>query len=130
MSVDLFKELIPSLLEKKEHVLETEEDEKSYSAFMVNKALSVHIDCLHHVNNMNLNHHLDKKLQYDYYFYSIKKYKRKYQKWMKYNETNDIQPIKEFYGYSTTKAKLVLNILSKEQLKYISEKLDHGGKVK
>lgn len=130
MAVDLFKEIIPSILEKSEYILESEDDEKSYSPFMVNKSLSAHIDCLHHVNNMNLNHHLDKKLQYDYYFHSVKKYKRKYQKWMKFNESKDLQLVKDFYGYSTTKAKQALRLLGKEQIQYISEKMDQGGKTK
>lgn len=130
MSVDLFKQVIPSLLEKKEYVLESEDDEKNYVPFIVNKALSAHIDCLHHVNNMNLNPHLDKKLQYDYYFYSIKKYKRPYQKWIKYVENDNIQLIKDYYGYSTIKAKQVLGLLTKEQLEYISEKMNVGGKSK
>ena len=127
---DLFKEILPSLLEKKEYILETEEDEKSYSPYMVNKAVSAHIDCLYFVNEMNLNHHLDKKLQYDYLFHSIKAYKRRYQKWMKYTEPNEIQLIKEFYGYSTIKAKQVLNIISKKELDFIKMKLDKGGKIK
>lgn len=127
---DLFKEILPSLTENKGYALECEEDEKSYSPFMVNKSLSAHVDCLHFANLMNLNHHLDKKLQYDFLFHSIKKYKRKYQKWMKYNETSDIALVKEYYNYSTPKAKQVLHLLSKEQLRYISEKLDPGGKTK
>lgn len=126
---DLFKEIIPSILEKNEYVLEGEE-EKSYSPYMVNKALSAHIDCLHHSNQMNMNHHLDKKLQYDYLFHSIRKYKRRYQKWMKYNESSDIQLIKEYYGYSTLKAKQVLSLFTKEEIKKISEKLDKGGKTR
>lgn len=126
---DLFKTILPSLLENKGYALESQEDEKSYSPFMVNKALSGHIDCLHHVNLMNINHHLDKKMQYDYLFYSVRKYKRKYQKWMKYNESSDIQLIKEFYGYSTAKAKKVLPLLTKENLLYIAGKLDKGGKT-
>lgn len=130
MTKDLFKEIIPSILEKSEYILELEDDEKSYSPFMVNKVLSAHIDCLYHVHNMNLNHHLDKKLQYDYYFHSVKKYKRKYQKWMKFNESKDLQLVKDFYGYSTTKAKQALRLLSKDQIQYISEKLDRGGKTK
>lgn len=130
MTKDLFKQIIPSILETKEYQLETEDDERGYSGFMVNKALSVHIDCLHFANLMNQNHHLDKKLQYDYLFYSVKKYKRKYQKWMKYNETVDINNIKEYYNYSTTKAKQVISVLSREELSLIAEKLDKGGKIK
>jgi Bacteriophage clamp loader A subunit len=128
--MDLFKECLPSLLEKNEYLIETEEDEKSYSPFMVNKSLSAHIDCILHANAMNLNHQLDKKLQYDYLFHSIRKYKRKYQKWMKFNETKDISLVKEYYQCNANIAKDYLRILSKDQLKTIEEKLDKGGKYK
>jgi hypothetical protein len=127
---DIFKTIIPSILEKNEPVLETEEDEKDYSGFVVNKAISAHIDCLYHANLMNINHHLDKKLQYDYLFYSVKKYKRKYQKWVKYDASDTIQLIKEYYNYSTTKAKQVLSLLNQDQIKIIAEKLDKGGKTR
>lgn len=128
--VDLFKEIIPSILQTKDYILNTEDDEKSYAAYMVNKALSAHIDCLFQANDMNMNHHLDKKLQYDYLFHSVKGYKRKYQKWMKSNESNDVQLLKEYYGYSTLKARQALPLLSKENMDYIKEKLDKGGKTK
>lgn len=126
--MDLFKECLPSILEKNEYLIETEDDEKSYSPYMVNKSLSAHIDCLLHANAMNMYHFLDKKMQYDYLFHSIRKYKRKYQKWMKFNETKDIQIVKEYYNCSLSKAKDYLMILSKDQIRELSEKLDKGGK--
>lgn len=128
--MDLFKECIPSLLQGNDYLLTSEVEEKEYSAYMVNRALSQHIDCLFYANEMNRYHFLDKKLQYDYLFYSIRKYKRKYQKWMKSNETVDIQLIKEYYSYSTPKAKQILPLLSKENLEEIKVKLDKGGKSK
>jgi hypothetical protein len=126
--MDLFKECLPSILEKNEYLIKTGDDEKSYSPYTVNKALSVHIDCLLHANAMNMYHSLDKKMQYDYLFYSVRKYKRKYQKWIKFNETKDIQLIKEYYNCSLSKAKDYLTILTKDQLKEIESKLDKGGK--
>lgn len=126
--MDLFKECLPSILEKNEYLIETEDDEKSYSPYMVNKSLSAHIDCLLHANAMNTYHFLDKKMQYDYLFHSIRKYKRKYQKWMKFNETEDIQIVKEYYNCSLSKAKDYLMILNKDQIRELSEKLDKGGK--
>ena len=130
MAKDLFKEIIPSLLENNNYQIECEEDEKSISPFMINKALGSHIDTILYANEMNRRHFLDKKLQYDYLFHSIRKYKRKYQKWMKYNESKDIQIIKEYYSYSTKQAEQVLPLLSKSDLEYITEKLDKGGRFK
>lgn len=129
MSLDLFKEIIPSLLQNDEYLLTSEETEKDYKPYIINKALSQHIDCIFHASEINQNPHLDAKLQYDYYFYSIKKYKRKYQKWMKYNESKDIERIKQYYNCSGVKAKTILSVLTKEQLKVIQERLDTGGKI-
>lgn len=130
MSKNLFKDIIPSLLEKREHELETQLDEKDYNAFVINRALSHHIDCIFHVANMNLFHDLDSRMQYDYYFHGIKKYKRKYQKWYKVTENKDIDVVKQYYDCSSKKAKEILGLLNEEQLNIIREKLDIGGKAK
>ena len=66
---DLFKDIIPSILQTKKDVLENEKD---YTAFVVNRALSYHIDCLMYANQMNLNSKLDSKLQYHYLFCNSK----------------------------------------------------------
>lgn len=127
--MDTFKECIPSILQTKDYILNSETEEKLYEPFLVNKALSQHVDCIFYCNQMNLNPHLDNKLQYDYLFNSIKGYKRKYQKWLKYEDTKEISLIKEYYQCSSTKAKTILSVLTNDQLKYIAEKLDKGGKV-
>ena len=127
MSKDLFKEIIPSLTVNNNYQMDDPQDEKSYVPFVVNKALSANIDTVLYANDMAINHHLDKKLQYDYYFYSIRKYKRPFQKWLKNQDTIDIQNIQEYYGYSIKQAYEVLSILSREQLDYIAQKLDKGG---
>ena len=44
------------------------------------------------------------------------------------SKLKDIDVIKEYYGFSNDKAKDALKILSKEQIKYIKEKLFKGGK--
>ena len=50
---DLFKELIPSILQTKQYALLTDQDERSYPAFMVNRALSYHRDTILFANEMN-----------------------------------------------------------------------------
>lgn len=127
--MDLFKELLPSILQNKEYLLNSEESEKEYKPFIVNKALSQHIDCIFHTNEMNLANHLDNKLQYDYLYHSVKSYKRNYQKWFKVNESPEIELVKEYYNVSNSKAKTLLSVLTKEQLDYIKNKLDKGGKT-
>lgn len=127
---DLFKEIVPSILQTKNHCISSEEDEKSYVPFIVNKSISSHIDTLYFVSEMNNNHQLDKRLQYDYLFHSIRGYKRKFQKWSKYTESSEIELIKEYYSYSSQKAKQVLPLLTQKDIEYIREKLDKGGKTR
>ena len=59
---DLFKEIVPSILQTKKNVFDG--DYKDYKAFMVNRALSYHMDCVLYANEMNLRPGLDSDMQY------------------------------------------------------------------
>ena len=124
MATDLFKELIPSILITGKDVLD---DEKSYLPYLVNKALSFHLDCILYCNEMNQRPHLDKKLQYDYLRLSVRKYKRPYQKWQKKEKLEHIGAIKEYYSLSDTKAVEVLRILTGDQIAEIIKMVSKGG---
>lgn len=121
---DLFKDIIPSILQTKKDVLI---DEKDYVPFVINKALSQHYDCILHANQMNMYPNLDKRLQYQYYLNSIRSYKRPYQKWLKRETIADLELVKEYYNFSTEKAKEALTVLTDDQLDIIRKKLDRGG---
>lgn len=121
---DIFKDIVPSILQTKKDVLE---DEKDYSAFLVNRALSYHVDCILYANQMNMNSKLDNKLQYHYFLHTIRSMKRKFQPWQKPISVEDLESVKEYFGYSNEKAKKALNILSHENLQFIKTKLDKGG---
>jgi len=123
---DLFKEIIPSILQTKKEVV-TQDNERDYVPFIVNKALSFHYDCILYANEMNKNAHLDKNLQYHYYINIIRPWKRPFQKWQKLEKSEDLNIVKEYYKYSNDKAKAALEILTKEQLKEIEKKLYKGG---
>ena len=75
---------------------------------------------------MNRNYHLDSRLQFDYFINSIRK-KKRYSKWWKPEKLGNLDIVKEYYGFGNEKAKDALKILSKEQLAYISNKLNQGG---
>jgi len=121
---DLFKEIIPSILQTKKDVLD---DEKSYNAFIVNRALSYHIDCILYANQMNMNHGLPGKLQYQYFLNTIRPMKRKFQPWQKQEAIKNLECVKEYFGYSNEKAKEALRILNSDQIAFIKEKIDKGG---
>jgi hypothetical protein len=65
--MDLFKELLPSILQTKKSIL-TSENEKEYEPYIVNRALSQHNDLILYANEMNQYSNLENKLQYDFYF--------------------------------------------------------------
>ncbi|NDB83130.1 MAG: DNA polymerase [Alphaproteobacteria bacterium] len=124
---DLFKEIVPSILQTKKRCVETEDDEKDYNAYVVNRALSYHLDCVPYANEINMLHFLDRKLQYDYLLNSIRPMKRKFQPWQKAESVKDLECVKEYFGYSDAKAKEALSILTKDQLSYIRKITDKGG---
>lgn len=107
----------------------TGENEKDYNPFLTNRSLSYFPDTIFHAQEMNSLHHLDKKLQYDYLFNSIRKSKR-FSKWSKKDNSKDIDIIIEYFGYSRKRAEEALTILDKEQIKSIKKKLDKGGVAK
>jgi hypothetical protein len=127
--MDLFKELLPSLLQTKKFII-TSDNEKEYEPYIVNRALSQHNDILLYVNEMNRYSGLDKKMQYDFYLFILHSKKRPFQKWYKANESKDIALIKEYFGYSSEKAKDALRILTSLQLETIRQILDKGGVIK
>jgi len=123
---DLFKEVIPSILQTKEYALLTEQDEKTYSAFMVNRALSFHRDTVLFANEMNKFPNLDNKLKYDFLLNIVRAQKRPYSKWHKKAQSRDLSVVKEYYGYSDAKAEEALKILSDDQIAALKKQLYKG----
>lgn len=123
---DLFKEIIPSILQTKEYALLTEQDEKSYPSFMVNRALSYHRDTVLLANEMNRFSTLDNKLKYDFLLNIVRASKRPYSKWFKKAKNSDLNVVKEYYGYSDAKAEEALKILSDTQIEIMKEQLYKG----
>lgn len=123
---DLFKEIIPSILQTKQNALLTEQDEKSYSPFMVNRALSYHKDTVLMANEMNRYPSADKKLQYDFLLNIVRASKRPYSKWYKKAQSSDLDTVKEYYGYNDAKAVEALKILSDDQIAMMKKQLFKG----
>ena len=102
------------------------EDIKEYSPYVINKCLSGNIDCILFANEMNVNHHLDKDMQYSFYLNSLRK-KKRFSPWLRKDKVTDLECVKSYYGYSNEKASQALKILTKEQLTFIKKRLDIGG---
>jgi len=127
---DLFKEIVPSILQTKKNVIRDDIDLKDYKPFMVNRALSYHMDCVLYANEMNVHSQLDPDMQYLYLLNTIRPMKRTFQPWQKADVNKDIECVKQFFGYSNEKAKDVLRILNDEQIAEIKAKTTKGGVIK
>jgi hypothetical protein len=114
-------DIIDDITLNKKGIINDVVSEEQYDAFMVNKGLSQFKDTCLYAQQMNINYHLDKKLQFYYLFYSIRKSKRR-TKWNKKQKDDDIEAIKSYYNYGYRKAEEALSILSKDQIAYIKEK--------
>ena len=60
----------------KEDLLADNENERKYPAFMVNRGLSYFADTARIANEMNMNAHLDNRLQFDFLINMVRKRKR------------------------------------------------------
>lgn len=101
--------------------------EKGYNAFMINRGLSYFNDTVLFANEMNRLHHTPNRVQFDFFINIIRKRKR-FSKWMKPETVNDLEVVKEYYGYSNQKARQALTLLTPEQINNIKKKVDKGGR--
>ena len=122
------KEWLNSINTNKNNLIDEDIDlEKKYPSYIVNRCLSGHIDAVMFANEMNKHPNLAKKLQYDFFLNSLSKRKR-YSPWLRKEQIENLELVKKYYGYSNEKAKQVLNILTREQLSFIRDRLETGGK--
>ena len=99
----------------------------SYPPYIVNRCLSGTVDTILFANEMNLNAHLDKDMQYSFFLYTLRKRKR-FSPWLKKEQVNDLDLVKKHYGYSNEKAKVALTLLTKTQIEKIRNTHDMGGR--
>jgi len=101
--------------------------EKGYSPYMINRQLSYFPDTVLAANEMNRNHHLDNRLQFDFFINIIRKRKR-FSKWFKPEQISDLDVVKKYYGYSNEKAHQVLTILTTDHINELKRKVMTGGR--
>jgi len=128
MSYEL-KDYLNSINLTKENLMDSDDPmwEKKYSPFIINKCLAPFNDTIMLVNEMNMRHHLDTRLQYDFLLNTIRS-KKRYAPWIKADKLKDLEYVKEYYGYSNEKAKAALKILDNEQITTIKNSLNKGGR--
>ena len=120
-------EYLKAINDTKKDIMVDDVAEKGYNSFMVNRGLSYHHDTVLLANEMNRYHHLDSRLQFSFLINTVRK-KKRYSKWAKAINPDNIEVVKEYYGYSNEKARQVLTILSNEQIEELKKKVYKGGR--
>jgi hypothetical protein len=100
--------------------------EKDYIPFLVNRGLSFFQDTVIQINEMNIRHYIDNKLQFDYLLNNIRPRKR-WSKWLKPDKIDNLELVKTYFGFGNEKAKEALEVLSNEDIEEIKSKLAKGG---
>ena len=122
------KEWLNSINNTKQNLIDEDPSiEKEYPPYIVNRCLSGHIDCIMFVNELNRYPNLPKKFQYDFLLNSLRK-KKRFSPWLRKDKVTDLEIIKQYYGYSNEKALNALKILPPEQIIFIKQRLETGGR--
>ena len=122
-------DFIKSINETKKDIMVDDVSEKGYNPFIINRNFSHFNDTVLYANEMNRYHHLDHRLQFDFFINIIKK-KKRWSKWIKPKYINNLELIKQHYGYSNDKAKSVLQLFNNEQIEELKRKGLKGGRTK
>ena len=119
-------DFLKSINDTKENLITDTKTEKLYTPFIVNRCLSYFTDTILYSNEMNANSHIDSKLQYDYYLNSVRKRKR-FSRWTKSEDPDDLQFVKDHFGYSNKKAKEAILVLGDSGVQKLKERYNKGG---
>jgi hypothetical protein len=122
-------DFVKSINYQKQDLMEDDVDkqvESEYVPYIVNKALSHTCDTILYANETNQRPFLDKKLQYHYLLNTIRP-KNRFGKWLKFEKSEKLEIIQQYYNYSLQKAKQVESIFSDDDIKTLKSKLYSGG---
>ena len=120
-------EYLNAINHTKQNVMVDDLAEKSYNSFMVNRGLSYFSDTVLMANEMNRYHHIDNRLQFDFFINIIRK-KKRFSKWNKPEIVSDVEVVKQYYGYSNEKSRQVLSLLTSKQIDELKKKVYKGGR--
>lgn len=121
-------DFVKNITESNDDVL-SDETEKDYAPFVINRALSFNLDCVFIVQELNKFGSLPKRMQYEFLRNSLDK-KKRYGRWTKRDTiSEDIDLIKRAYNYSNEKAQTVLSVMTDKQLLELRQIMNPGGRV-
>lgn len=127
--LDLFSDWLATINYKSKDLFEEhgEEVESEYEAFMINKAMSLHEDTIHHANLMNRYYDLPAKMQYHFYWHAVPR-KKRFAQWPKKTKSNLIKMIMEAYGYNRQHAEEIAIHFKPEDEEALEVYLSKGGR--
>lgn len=121
--VDLLKDCTAAISEG----ANPDSPDRSYAAFIINRGLSYFQDTILYANAMNERSHLPAKMQFDFLRHTIRPMKR-FSKWAKRaDDTEAVSIIMTEYGYSSDKARDVINLFTDEAIREMKARQDQGG---
>lgn len=93
-----------------------------YEPWIVNKSFMAHADTLVFAEQANRMHHLDKKLQHDFMFYSVEARAKRYKPWLKKTEAEKkelklLQDISKVVSLNLQRTKQFWKVLNQDQRK-------------
>lgn len=99
--------------------------ESEYNSWQINRGLSLYEDTIFFSNLMNTNPLTSKKMQHDFYFYGLRKRKR-FSKWPKRVQSEDIEFIQNLYSYSKQDAIEAIKTLGPDKLESLRRDYQTG----
>lgn len=127
--ISLF-DFVSDITNDKSYIL-SEQTEKEYVPFMINRALSQNLDTVMLANEMNKLACGDKLMSHDFFFYTVTK-KKRYGKWAKAVSENaeTIELLMKHYAVNRKVAMDYLKCLTDDDIKQLVERYNTGGKTK
>ena len=107
----------------------TEENKNEFNAFLTNKHFSYFQDTIFISNEMNGLPLVDGDQCFSFYI-NIVRPKKRFTKWIKAEENEDLQAVSKYFNYSLDKSRQTVVLLSREELDEIKKKLFVGGVIK
>jgi hypothetical protein len=123
---DFIKSINTTKIDMMKNTNDDDAVEAEYVPFITNRSLSYFPETILIANLMNIYSMLDNKLQYHFLLNSVRPAKR-FAKWVKREDAEDVELVKQFYGYNNEKARQALSVLTPDNLHYIKQKLERGG---
>mgnify|MGYP001228520360 CR=1 FL=1 len=119
-------DFLNSINYSKQNLIKEPQDEKEYVPFIVNRGLGYFQDTVMLANEMNVNCHIDNKMQYDFLKNTVRKRKR-FSKWLKAEDDKKVDILVAYLGCSRSNAKHVADLFDKSAISDIKKRLDRGG---